>query len=66
MDNYPWDWGSLCLNKDFFELSTKRIEKTARKYFAQKKIARYWRECISNPEYKICQRRLIREFQELV
>ena len=29
------------------------------------KVQRAWRECISNPKYMICRRRLLREFEEL-
>ena len=58
--------GPLNLDPNQFELSTKKKIEIAREYFARKRIARHLRECISNPDYLVCQRRLIREFQELI
>jgi hypothetical protein len=34
------------------------------KYFAAKKIWRYWFHANTNPEYLICRKRLVREFSE--
>jgi len=37
-----------------------------REWFVKiQKVQRAWRECISNPKYMICRRRLLREFEEL-
>ena len=58
--------GPLNLDPNQFELSTKKQIEIAREYFAQKRIARHWRECIANLSYLACQQRLIREFHELI
>ena len=62
----PWMWFIVSKTKDISAMSDEKIQKIAREYFAKKKIARYLRECISNPEYKVCRDRLNREFQELI
>ena len=49
------------MNKNIFELSDKKKAKIALEYFAQKKIARQWRESMSNPAYTLCRNRLHRE-----
>ena len=61
----PWNVNMFSMNKNVFELSDKQIAKIALEYFAKKKIARQWRESMSNPAYKLCRNRLHREFQEL-
>jgi len=35
-------------------------------WYATKKIQFCWKRCISNPNYFICRRRLIREFKDMV
>jgi hypothetical protein len=35
-------------------------------WYAAKKIQKHWRECISNPNYLVCRKRLLWEFSELV
>ena len=62
----PWVIHWISKNHNLFKLNIKSVEKIAREYFAKKKIARYLRECISNPAYKVCRDRLTREFQELI
>ena len=45
----------------------KRIEKKLKRfenYWAAQRIQRAWRRCISDPSYKVCRRRLDREFHE--
>lgn len=34
------------------------------KYFKVKRIQAAWRKCISDPNYAVCKRRLMREFAE--
>ena len=34
------------------------------KYFRVKRIQAAWRRCISDPNYAVCKRRLLREFAE--
>lgn len=36
------------------------------KWHAAEKIQQTWRTCISNPSYEICQKRLMKEFQQLI
>lgn len=36
-----------------------------RVYLATKQIQRHWRNCIANPSYKMCQKRLSSEFEQL-
>jgi len=62
----PWKLKLISKNPMIYELSTKKKIEIAREYFAQKRITRYWRECISNPAYLVCKRRLIREFAQLI
>ena len=56
----------LSYNPNLFQLSKEQIYKLALEYFSQKKIAKQWRECISNPEYKLCRDRLHKEYHELL
>lgn len=51
----------------FVYYMVKRIEKRLKRfenYWAAHRIQRSWRRCISDPSYKVCRRRLIREFHE--
>lgn len=34
-------------------------------YRAAAIIKKYWRRCISNPEYNVCKKRLLNEFYEM-
>lgn len=36
------------------------------KWHAAEKIQQAWRTCISNPSFEICQKRLMKEFQQLI
>ena len=45
----------------------KRIEKRLTRVYESihaRKIQRAWRRCISDPNYQVCKRRLVREFSE--
>jgi hypothetical protein len=39
--------------------------KCIKEYFAKKVIWKYWFQAITNPEYKLCRKRLTREFNAL-
>jgi hypothetical protein len=39
-------------------------ERDAKTLLSANKIKRAWKRCISNPSYKICKSRLLREFSE--
>ncbi len=59
----PWDWFILSRNENMLMSKSDEI-KMYRQYFASKRIQRKWKICISNPSYKICKKRLMREFNE--
>jgi hypothetical protein len=56
----PWNWSCLSLNPNLFALDLKVI----REHFAAKLIQRKWRNAISNPNYAICKKRLLKEYKE--
>jgi hypothetical protein len=60
--DFPWDWDCISQNPNLFKINTPKV---IREYFAQKTIAKYWRNAICNPEYTICKKRLQKEFNEL-
>jgi hypothetical protein len=52
----------------FVYYMVKRIEarlKSIEKSIKARRIQQKWRECISNPNYLACRRRLVHEFQEI-
>ena len=53
-------WNIIIRNPNIFKIS----EKTIRQYFAVKRIWRYWFRAITNPEYTLCRKRLLRELEE--
>jgi hypothetical protein len=57
----PWNWSYLSQNPNLFVIPLQKI----REHFAAKCILRNWRNAISNPNYQICNKRLLREFGEL-
>lgn len=51
----------------FVYFMVKRIEhklETLRRNMYARRIQRVWRRCVSNPEYKVCRNRLMREYNE--
>ena len=54
-------WGHISQNINIFEIPQKKI----RHYFAVKLIWRYWYRAITDPEYTICRKRLLREVREI-
>ena len=64
----PWEFEKLNECATFFTSKTddETIQKGIRRHFASKTIARVWKQCISNPTYKVCKKRLLREFSGLV
>ena len=56
----PWDWkymsAGLCEVRD--------IEQGCRRWFMTKKIQRQFRTSLSDPSYKMCRERLLREWKE--
>ena len=53
-------------NSDVYDKNTSNIftEENIRKYFAAKTLWRYWFRAITNPEYTICRKRLLRELKD--
>ena len=56
----PWSWGHLSHSLDVLV-----PENHIRGSYAATVIQRYWRRCISDPKYLMCQRRLLREFENM-
>jgi len=52
----------LSRNKNLLRMSPAEIERTARRFIAAWRIQRAFKNAYSNPEYKMCRDRLIREF----
>ena len=59
----PWEWDVLSSSN----ILMNSIDESdmCRRHFASKRIQRQWHRCISNPSYKICKKRLSREFNNL-
>jgi hypothetical protein len=60
----PWNWFLLSQRGDML-LSDMEKVRIVREHFACLVIQRAWRECIANPGYMICRRRLLREAADL-
>jgi dUTP pyrophosphatase len=60
----PWNLDFLHWNITSWKTPVKSIESCVREWTASNLIKRRWRECISNPEYKMCRDRLRKEFKE--
>ena len=56
-------WNELSKNKWFLHVSDQELEQAAKRVFSANKIKRQFKEAISNPEYKLCKRRLMHEFE---
>lgn len=55
---FPWNWTGLQNNPTWFKPSESEI----RRWWAYKVIGRWIVECLTNPEYKMCRRRLLKEY----
>jgi hypothetical protein len=64
--DYPWTWFSVGKNSNIFNVTSCDPDYTnlAISILAANKIKRKWFTCITNPDYKVCKRRLLRELQE--
>jgi hypothetical protein len=68
--NYPnmaWNWHLLSQNPSILTVRSTDMDyvEAVYKHLAAKRIQRKWRHVISNPEYAVCRRRLMREFHVL-
>ena len=70
----PWDWNALSENSiitDEFVITNlqlswpeKRIIETFTRWRSARKISFAWKRAVSNPEYEVCKKRLLREYEE--
>jgi hypothetical protein len=60
----PWNWNSLSTNQNMLDIEVE-FKLKAREHIAAYKILQYWLRAYYNPEYLICQQRLLREFENL-
>jgi hypothetical protein len=63
-DKIPWVPSMIDLNESTWEVPKVSKETLIRKWLATTKIQRSWRECISNPNYNVCKKRMKEEFTE--
>lgn len=64
--NKPWDWYSIFDNPSIYKPDTAFISKFVREWQAKNTICRAIMKCYTNPDYKICQKRLLREYETIV
>ena len=60
----PWRTDYLHWNKSTWRTPVQPIENCIREWTAANTIKRYWKNAISNPNYKLCNNRLEKEFKE--
>ena len=58
----PWGWSVLSLNSNVLRYPLAEIERNAWRFIAAWRIQRAFKKAYSNPEYKMCCDRLMREF----
>jgi hypothetical protein len=65
--NMPWNWHLLSQNPSILTVRSTDMDyvEAVYKHLAAKSIQRIWRHVISNPDYAVCRRRLMREFHVL-
>ena len=61
----PWRLEFLQWNKTSWRTPVQSIEKCIREWYAASTIKRFWKRAICNPEYKLCKKRIYKEFKEL-
>jgi hypothetical protein len=78
-DKFPWVWDIVSCRSDItyedvmecpdkFNLNIAPLEdhlSMSKRWLACHKIQRYWKRCVSSPEYQVCRRRLEYEFKIL-
>jgi hypothetical protein len=60
----PWNFENLASNPGILEIPRNDIILGVRQYFAIQKIFKAWFKCNTNPEYLVCRKRLLREYNE--
>ena len=69
INKYPkfnWSLGHMCLNESIIHVSSSEIESYLRKYFAIQKIKRYWLKAYYCPDFQICKKRILGEYNNLI
>lgn len=62
-----YDWHQfLSLNTAWLQVSDDFLLQRAKQIVAARRIQKQWRKCITNPNYKICTKRLLMEFLGLL
>ncbi len=61
----PWNYEFLPWNHSTWRTPAEPMEHAIRKWTAANAIKRHWRRAISDPDFLMCRRRLIREFKEM-
>jgi dUTP pyrophosphatase len=61
----PWNRDYLQWNKTAWNTKVEPIESCILKWVSADRIKRAWRRAISDPNFRMCRRRLCREFKEL-
>lgn len=60
----PWVYEFLQWNKSTWTTKSESIEECVRKWTAANTIKRHWKVSNSDPRFKICRKRLIKEFKD--
>ena len=61
----PWTWGELSRNPSML-LSNQELDNIIKRDKSAQTIQKAWRHSITNPTYKVCKKRLLFEFSELL
>lgn len=62
--NLPWVTEFLQWNKTTWNTKCEPVEECVRKWVAANTIKKYWKKSISDPSFKMCRKRLIKEFKD--
>ena len=61
----PWNSLYICKNNHIFKVDEAEIIEFAKRILKINKIKRQWFDTITNPEYLLCKKRLLKEFDLL-
>jgi hypothetical protein len=60
----PWDWFYLSMNRNIFNyIPNDKSAELIKRWHAANVIKRLWFRCITDPNYIICRKRLMNEFE---
>ena len=61
-----WDWRCISSNPNIFKCSpTRSVVNEMKRWHSSCVIQRYWFRCVTNPDYKMCRKRLLCELAEM-